>query len=242
MNRMTKILKSVFSAALALSLVAGIPAAAWANNDGTDSGYRVNDFTGLLTDDQELSLSRAARAEVGPLQFDFNVYLTDESGSAQALTQSFYQENNCGYGQDDDGIILCMKSDGSSAVYVAGLGSVVFSDKDTASLASASSGQATVKEGPTTADLPWYPDDPKAFQDFHNEAAPRVVDNADLLTPDQEELLAAHIADMRERLGLERCPWYGSRAAHREQRQRHGRYHLRHVRGWRLRQGHFDPV
>lgn len=160
MNRMTKILKSVFSAALALSLVAGIPAAAWANNDGADSGYRVNDFTGLLTDDQELSLSRAARAEVGP----------------------------------------------------------------------------------TTADLPWYPDDPKAFQDFHNEAAPRVVDNADLLTPDQEELLAAHIADMRERLGLDRCPWYGSRAAHREQRQRHGRYHLRHVRGWRLRQGYFDPV
>ena len=44
-------------------------------------------------------------------------------------------------------------------------------------------------------------------------------------------LLVAHIADMRERLGLDRCPWYGSRAAHREQRQRHGRYHLRHVRG-----------
>lgn len=37
MNRMKKILKSVFSAALALSLVVGIPGAAWANNDGSDS-------------------------------------------------------------------------------------------------------------------------------------------------------------------------------------------------------------
>ncbi len=57
--------------------------------------------------------------------------------------------------------------------------------------------------GKTTADLDWYPKDPSSFQDFHNTTASRVIDNADLLTDAQEAELAAHIADMTARTGLD---------------------------------------
>ncbi len=250
MKRTKKALRKVWAIALTFFLVAGIPSAAWANNDGSDGNYRVNDFTGSLSEDDERSLSRAARAEVPELMFDFNVYLTDIEGAAEDLAVSFYRGNNCGYGQDDDGIILCIKSDGSTAVFVDGLGSVVFSDLDTARLAqeaaadveaagayeasynflqksitkvaayrgvdvssrwpaliasgSSASGASMGMTAPkTTAELDWYPEDPRSFKDFHNENASRVVDNADLLTPEEEAQLADHLADMRQRLNMD---------------------------------------
>ncbi|MDD6288959.1 MAG: TPM domain-containing protein [Eggerthellales bacterium] len=56
---------------------------------------------------------------------------------------------------------------------------------------------------PSTKDLDWYPSDPSQFKDFHSSTAPRVVDNADLLTNAEEAELLAHINDMRERLNMD---------------------------------------
>ena len=59
---------------------------------------------------------------------------------------------------------------------------------------------AYIKDGLIAADessqtgLPsWYPDDVSTFQDFHNENAPRIVDNADIFTESEEADLTARI-------------------------------------------------
>lgn len=55
----------------------------------------------------------------------------------------------------------------------------------------------------TTDDLSWYPEDPSAFESFHDEYALRVVDNADLLTDEEEAALDDHIDQMRKRLNMD---------------------------------------
>lgn len=39
----------------------------------------------------------------------------------------------------------------------------------------------------------WYPEDVNSFRDFHNENAPRIVDNADLFTDSEEQYLSGMI-------------------------------------------------
>ena len=44
----------------------------------------------------------------------------------------------------------------------------------------------------------WYPDDPSSFVFFHDEEAPRVVDDADILTYEEEEAIEERITGIRE--------------------------------------------
>ena len=39
----------------------------------------------------------------------------------------------------------------------------------------------------------WYPDDVSSFKFYHDEKAPRVVDNADLFTDSEERAMEARI-------------------------------------------------
>ena len=50
---------------------------------------------------------------------------------------------------------------------------------------------------------PWFPDDLESFEDFHDENAPRVVDNADVLTDDEEAALLERIQDITDRTGFD---------------------------------------
>lgn len=52
-----------------------------------------------------------------------------------------------------------------------------------------------------TSDLPdWYPEDINDFQKFHNSKAPRVVDNADIFTSDQETVIETRLSEIRKEL------------------------------------------
>ncbi len=54
---------------------------------------------------------------------------------------------------------------------------------------------------PSAAALPeWYPADPSHFTFFHDELAPRVVDNADIFTDAEERQMEARIATLRREL------------------------------------------
>ena len=46
----------------------------------------------------------------------------------------------------------------------------------------------------------WYPVYPEDFPKYHDETAPRVVDTADLFTADQEDVMEARLAQLREEL------------------------------------------
>ncbi len=95
-------------------------------------------------------------------------------------------------------------SDVSNASSASTVAANVSSASTVAASTGVSSSSTTVaKSTKTTADLDWYPKDPSSFQDFHNTTASRVIDNADLLTDAEEAELAAHIADMTARTGLD---------------------------------------
>ena len=61
---------------------------------------------------------------------------------------------------------------------------------------------ARAENGPDSASgLPaWYPADPKNFPFYHDEAAPRVVDSADLFTEAEEQRIEARITELRQAL------------------------------------------
>ena len=46
----------------------------------------------------------------------------------------------------------------------------------------------------------WYPADPEHFTFYHDEAAPRVVDNADILSAQEEQKLESRLAQFRTEL------------------------------------------
>ena len=46
----------------------------------------------------------------------------------------------------------------------------------------------------------WYPEDPEHFTKFHDEKAPRVVDKADLYTPEEEAAMESRLAEIRQEL------------------------------------------
>ena len=51
------------------------------------------------------------------------------------------------------------------------------------------------------ADMPaWYPADPANFQFFHDENAPRIVDDADLFTAEEEARMEARVSEIRAEL------------------------------------------
>lgn len=54
------------------------------------------------------------------------------------------------------------------------------------------------------AELPdWYPADPANFERFHDPNAPRVVDNADILTDAEEHTVETLISGLREKFGCD---------------------------------------
>lgn len=68
-----------------------------------------------------------------------------------------------------------------------------------AALTASGMGGASVAPVQGVAKPDWYPADVTAFTDFHNDASvSRVVDNADLFTPQQEAEMAAKIAEIQQ--------------------------------------------
>ena len=62
-------------------------------------------------------------------------------------------------------------------------------------------GKAETARSDSSSGLPaWYPADPKNFPFYHDEAAPRVVDSADLFTDAEEQRIEARITELRQAL------------------------------------------
>ncbi len=76
---------------------------------------------------------------------------------------------------------------GLTLVNVSGISAYAESSEET--------GSGSVKEKPA-----WYPEDPKNFTFFHDENAPRVVDEADIFTDAEEAAMEARISELREEL------------------------------------------
>lgn len=49
----------------------------------------------------------------------------------------------------------------------------------------------------------WYPEDVEAFEDFYNDGASRVVDNAGILTAEEEARIAARIKQLTEKYNVD---------------------------------------
>ena len=73
-----------------------------------DSIYRVNDFVGVLDDDELEMLEDKAYDSIEPCMFDFPVFIFEgeEDDDVTERTDSFYEYNDYGYGETKDGIIL----------------------------------------------------------------------------------------------------------------------------------------
>ncbi len=62
----------------------------------------------------------------------------------------------------------------------------------------AETGEAILPDSPALPE--WYPADPANFKFFHDEDAPRVVDNADIFTDEEERRMEARITELRREL------------------------------------------
>ena len=103
--KIKRILSAV--AVLCLCCFACAPAAA-ADTPVVDFNIRVYDDADMLTDEQLSELSRMAKEYAEARQIDFVVVFTKDSlgKTPQVYAQDFYRENNFGYGETNDGVML----------------------------------------------------------------------------------------------------------------------------------------
>jgi uncharacterized membrane protein YgcG len=204
--------------------------------DYADDLWRLNDFVGLLTEEEQYALEDIAYYAVEELQFDFPICITDniQDTPIDEFADWFYAHNGFGYDEDRDGVLLLVDSTTGEAL-VRGYGprgeEIFGSDNgslreivedqlsdspydaiydyitlavDTVQMIAGrdlpAAPMPTYELPVQTRDLPdWYPEDVASFQDFHDPDAPRVVDNADIFSDQEERALTQQLSALREK-------------------------------------------
>lgn len=191
-----------------------------------ETAPRVVDDADLFTDNEEARMETRLAALRTELDRDIVIY-TDVSSygmGRNVLAADFYDYNGYGCGTEREGIVLfiCME-EGNRGWFACCTGPETM-EKYTESVAnriddtlyaymSAGNYAAGVEnwiedirgmylaEAPTLPD--WYPSEANSFERFHNETAPRVVDEAGLLSAAEVSSLSAKAADISAMYGVD---------------------------------------
>ena len=127
--------KKLLALLLALVLLAALTVPALAAGEWNNSVYRVNDYTGQLTEDQIKELDDRICAVIDETKCDyFFCIVTDDMKGSQSLSDygdTVYANNNMGYGSDKTGIMLILDNDtGDFQVSIYGEAKSIYSDED----------------------------------------------------------------------------------------------------------------
>ncbi len=180
----------------------GFAAAAELHNEA----YRIMDYAGVLSDDWEYAEEDLIAEAIEKYDLDF-VYLTVENTGDKTLAdyaKDYYTDNQYGVGDDNSGAIFAYDWDtGKVGIYTFGQAQTLYSSQQlddvlTAVLEPMNAGEDE-KACETffremylvidpTGSIGHAVTDPD-FEGFHDADAPRVVDDADLFTPDEEVAL-----------------------------------------------------
>ena len=126
--------KKLLALLLAALLLTAITVPALAADEWNDTLYRVNDYTGQLTQDQISALDDRICQVIPELECDFVLCLvTDEMKGDQTLSEygsTIYSGNDMGYGEDRTGILVIVDSDsGDYQITTYGEAKDIFSDE-----------------------------------------------------------------------------------------------------------------
>ncbi|MBO4343677.1 MAG: TPM domain-containing protein [Clostridia bacterium] len=227
---MKKILFVILFACLILSICVSAQ-----EYDG--SIYRINDFVGVITDEDVDIIDDIIAENIEPLETDFPIYIfdtLDENTELREHADAYYEHNNYGYGEDKSGIFLVfdLKNQIYAVYYYGKADEIITSGARTeilntvrASLDDESKNNADVfkdylekafecvktankeTEPEDKSDkengMPyWYADDVNNFKNFHAENPKRVVDDADVFTPEQEAYLSEKVQEIVDKYGF----------------------------------------
>lgn len=187
---------------------------------------RVVDNADILTDDEERRIEEQIGEIRRSLMRDVVVYtdVTDYGLGQQRLAEDFYDYNGYGYGDEAEGMCLFIDMDPSNRGWYAnctGSKTMALYTEEIANLlddalyeymvagdygAGVSNWVENirtlyVKGAPFAPD--WYPEDGEVIERFHDAAAPRVVDDAELLTEAEVAALSEQAAKIAEKLGMD---------------------------------------
>ena len=185
--------------------------------------YRAVDRTGALTEAQRDELDESCIAFMR--RYGSDLVLCAVTGAVTyEEAAAFYEECEFGYGDGRDGFLWLYDADGERVtLFSFGAAQDRISQEAVRALESYTPGRdvyATLSAGiaylesyldgvapAETAEpergalLPaWYPADTQSFVFFHDETAPRVVDEADIFTVAEEQAMEARIAAIRGEL------------------------------------------
>ncbi len=133
--------KKLLALLLAIVLLAALTVPALAAGEWNNAVYRVNDYTGQLTDDQVKELDDRICSVIDELECDyFFCIVTDEMKGGQSLEDygdSVYAGNDMGYGGDKTGVMLLIDNDsGDYRISTYGEARTIYSDEALDSLGS----------------------------------------------------------------------------------------------------------
>lgn len=232
---MKKILTVVISAFLLLTICVSAQ-----EYDG--SIYRINDFVGVISDEDVDYIDDFISEHIESLKTDFPIYIfdtLDENTELREHADAYYEHNNYGYGEDKSGIFLVfdLKNHIYAVYYYGRADEIITSDMRTEILNAIDSAlkddiktnydvfldylsktfecvktankaedkkeaEANGKADKENGMPYWYADDVNNFENFHAENPKRVVDDADVFTPEQEEYLSQKVQEIVDKYGF----------------------------------------
>ena len=185
--------------------------------------YRFNDYTGEISDEENVLLNDRIDESINSLKMDFPVFVLDKyeyDGELWEYADSVYENNKFGYGDSKDGIFLVIDTEnGEYNIFFYGkaekiipeaqkdrlfeIADELFSDNSISVYESfdryltsvfAISRQWNIDKADKADGMPyWYTDDVDNFQNYHAENPKRVVDDAGILTEEQKAELTEQV-------------------------------------------------
>jgi len=217
--------KRIFSCVLLILLIVPIFFVnAEPSYDG--SVYRFNDYCGFVSEAEHKDINGRINENIEPLKMDFPIFVLDEYKNDMELSEYadiVYENNKFGYGGEKSGIFLII--DTENEVYnIFFFGDAqnnipkrvkdrlfektdaLFSDNTLTNYEMfgsyldsvfAVSKEWNIDKADKEDGMPyWYADDTSAFENYHAENPPRLVDDMGLLTDEQK----AELTEQAERI------------------------------------------
>lgn len=185
--------------------------------------YRFNDFCAYVSEEEHKGINAIINESIEPLKMDFPIFVLDEYKYDMELSEYadiVYENNKFGYGESKNGIFLIIDTENERYdifFYGSAKNNIPKSVKDrlferTDALFS-DTAQAyydmfnsylvsvfdickewNIDKADKADGMPyWYVDDTSAFENYHAENPPRVVDDMGLLTEEQKSELTEQV-------------------------------------------------
>lgn len=185
--------------------------------------YRFNDYCEYVSEEEHKSINARINESIEPLKMDFPVFVLDKYEYDMELSEYadiVYEKNKFGYGEAKNGIFLVIDTENKRYnifFYGSAKNSIPKPVKDRLFTRTnelfgnenlsyydvfneylnnvfAISKEWNIDKADKADGMPyWYVDDTSAFENYHAENPPRVVDDMGLLTDEQKEELTEQV-------------------------------------------------